>query len=210
MARWEPNAQERLQDAALELFQERGYDRTTVAEIAERAGLTERTFFRYFTDKREVLFSRAKELEVAIVASIAGAPLQTAPLETVMSALEALGPTFEARRAHSRRRQALIVEHAELRERELNKLASLAAATAESLQARGVPKATAGLIAETGIALFKSAFEQWVEDREDRDLRHHLRAALADLRAAAASPHRETPAALPIVQVGPKRKPRAR
>lgn len=270
MARWEPNAQDRLQVAAMELFQERGYDGTTVAEIAARAGLTERTFFRYFTDKREVLFSRAKELEAALVAFIAAAPPKLSPFEAVVAGLESLGPGFESRRVHSRQRQRLLAEHAELHERELNKLASLAAATAECLQTRGIAKATAQLIGETSMALFRSAFEQWVEDAEQRDLGHHLRVALADLRAAtAAPPHRteresgpaseresgpapartseratarsarlvggrdsaraaalesaleierdtpresgrETPAALPLANVGPKRKPRAR
>lgn len=172
----------------MELFGERGYDRTTVQEIAERAGLTERTFFRYFADKREVLFSRAKELEAAIVTAISAAPPETTPLEAVLMGLEAIGPGFEARRATSRQRQMLIVQHAELHERELIKLATLAKAIAECLQFRGVSKTAAGLIAETGIAVFKSAFEQWVEDTADRDLVYHLRAALEQLRLVTVSP----------------------
>jgi len=182
MGRWEPNALERLQDAAMELFQERGYDRTTVEEIAARAGLTERTFFRYFSDKREVLFSGSKGLEALMVSTIAGAPKAMAPIDVVAAALEATSPGFEERRAHACKRQLLIVAHAELRERELIKLASLASAMAESLRGRGVEKSVAHLVAEAGIAIFKSAFERWIEDTKKLELAHHVRSALAELR----------------------------
>lgn len=188
VARWQPNAQERLQTAAMELFEERGYDRTTVQEIAERAGLTERTYFRYFADKREVLFSRAKELEASIVAAITAAPAVATPLDAVVSALEAIAPSFDGRRASALQRLLLITEHAELYERELIKLATLAAAIAECLQSRGVNKAAARLIGETGIALFKNAFEEWVVDPAERDFVHHVRAALGELRLATVSP----------------------
>ena len=77
MGRWEPDARGRLEQAALELFEERGYARTTVGDIASRAGLTERTFFRYFTDKREVLFSGSGAVESLMVESIAAAPATT-------------------------------------------------------------------------------------------------------------------------------------
>src|ERR1700744_3538513 len=104
MARWEPNALERLRTAAMALFEERGYDRTTVGDIAARADLTERTFFRYFTDKREVLFSGSEEL----------------------AELAASSRVFEALRANARKRQALIAAHGELRERELMKSTKIA------------------------------------------------------------------------------------
>ena len=187
MGRWEPNARERLQVAAMELFEERGYDRTTVEEIAAHAGLTERTFFRYFTDKREVLFSGSKELEALIVGAIAQAPSTAAPLVAVAVALEATAPMFEARRAFARKRHVLVEAHAELRERELIKLASLAAAIAESLRGRGVDEAAAGLVAEVGIAVFKHAFERWVAGAKPRDLSHHIRAVLVELRLATAA-----------------------
>lgn len=186
MGRWEPNAYERLQEAALELFGERGYERTTVEEIAARAGLTERTFFRYFTDKREVLFGGSKDLAEVIVAAIGGAPKELGPLDTVAVALEATSPIFEARRAHARKRQAVVASHAELRERELIKLSSLGEAIAESLRRRGVAKVAASLVAEAGIAVFKSAFERWVSDTKKHELAHHVRETLADLRVAAA------------------------
>ena len=182
MARWEPNALERLRAAAVELFEERGYDRTTVGDIAARAGLTERTFFRYFADKREVLFSGSEELEKLIVSGVAGAPRTMSPLEVVVEALAASSPMFEARRAQARKRQALIAAHAELRERELIKSTKLAAALLASLRERGVPQATAALLAHTGTTLFHNAFERWIEDSRKRDLAHHLQEALAELR----------------------------
>src|SRR5450755_2142351 len=111
MARWEPDARGRLQQAAMELYGERGYDQTTVEDIAARAGLTERTFFRYFADKREVLFGGSKDLEKLIVEAIAIAPKTMAPLDVVAAALEATAPLFEHRRAYARKRQALIAAH---------------------------------------------------------------------------------------------------
>lgn len=182
MARWEPNARERLRAAAIELFEERGYDGTTVGEIAARADLTERTFFRYFADKREVLFSGSEELEKLIVAAVASAPKTTAPLDVVVEALAASSPAFEARRATARKRQALIAAHAELRERELIKSTKLTAALVASLRARGVAEATASLLAQTGTTLFHNAFERWLEDVKKRDFAHHMHAALAELR----------------------------
>jgi AcrR family transcriptional regulator len=182
MARWEPHALERLREAALELFEERGYDRTTVGDIAARADLTERTFFRYFTDKREVLFSGSEELEKLIVSGVASAPKTMSPLEVVVEAFAASSPMFETRRGHARKRQALIAAHAELRERELIKSTKLAAALLASLRQRGVPQATAALLAQVGTTLFHNAFERWIGDSKKRDLAHHLRDALAELR----------------------------
>jgi AcrR family transcriptional regulator len=187
MARWEPNARERLQEAAMALFHEHGYDRTTVEEIATRAKLTERTFFRYFADKREVLFAGSQELETLIVETIAAAPRAKAPLDVVAAALEATTAVFESRRTHARKRQALIVAHGELRERELIKMATLSTAIAKALRARGVAPSAADLVAESGIAVFKNAFERWVGDTKKRDFTHHVRAVLAELRRVIAS-----------------------
>jgi AcrR family transcriptional regulator len=188
MARWQPNARERLEKAAMELFVERGYASTTVGDIAERAGLTERTFFRYFTDKREVLFSGSKELEKSIIELVERAPRDVAPLEVVAGAFEAAGATLQATRdlRHVRARHAIVVEHAEVRERELIKLASLAAAVTKALHARGVSE-HAALVAEAGIAVFKIGFERWVTAKKPGELAAHIRAALDALKDATAS-----------------------
>jgi AcrR family transcriptional regulator len=187
MARWEPDARGRLEKAAMELFQERGYVRTTVEAIAARAGLTERTFFRYFADKREVLFSGSKELEKGIVDGIASAPREASPLDAVTAALEAAGAELQDRRDlhFVRARYGLVTQHPEIQERELIKLASLAVAVTKALHARGVSEPAASLAAEVGIAVFKIGFERWVSERKPRDLAAHIRTAADKLRAIA-------------------------
>lgn len=205
MARWEPDARGRLENAAMQLFLERGYERTTVEEIAERAGLTERTFFRYFADKREVLFSGSKELEKIIVDHIQSAPRKAGPLEAVASAFEAAGAALQERRDlhFVRARYALVTRHAEIQERELIKLASLAAAATQALHARGVAEPAASLAAEAGVAVFKIGFERWVSEKKPQDFAAHIRAAVAVLKKVTAEV--KTPA------TGPKKKsPRPR
>ncbi|RKH71487.1 TetR family transcriptional regulator [Corallococcus interemptor] len=186
MGRWEPNARDRLAQAAMTLFQENGYDRTTVEEIAARAGLTERTFFRYFADKKEVLFGGSEALHERIVTCIADTPPGTAPLDAVAAALESMTPFFKDRRDHARARQSLLAVHAELRERELIKLASLASASAAALRKRGVTEPAASLAGEAGIAVFKVAFERWLEDPKAQDLSRHIQLGLDELRAVTA------------------------
>jgi AcrR family transcriptional regulator len=186
VGRWEPNARGRLEQAAMELFRELGYARTTVEGIAARAGLTERTFFRYFADKREVLFSRSADLENVIVEGIGAAPKTMTPLDAVVAAFETTAPFFEERRSYARKRRAVIAAHAELRERELIKLASLAVAVAASLRKRGVRAPTAALAAEAGIAVCRNAFERWVDDKEQHPLSAHIQGALKELRAVIA------------------------
>src|ERR1700731_2154882 len=134
MGRWEPDAPGRLAQAAMELYVEHGFEQTTVAEIAARAGLTERTFFRHFADKREVLFAGAGSLQDLLVSTLASTPDSVAPIDAVAAALEAAGARLQERRDHARRRQAVIAANAELQERELIKLASLATALAETLR----------------------------------------------------------------------------
>jgi AcrR family transcriptional regulator len=189
MARWEPNARGRLEQAAWELFRERGYDRTTVEEIAARAGLTERTFFRYYADKREVLFWGSDVLEKTIVDAIAAVPEGTAPLDAVAAAMESAGRFIQEQRSfeHVRRRRSLIAAHEELREREVMKFASLASAVTAALRQRGVVEPNASLIAEMGLAIFKVGFERWVDDARRRDLPQNIRDALASLKAVTAS-----------------------
>jgi AcrR family transcriptional regulator len=183
MGRWEPNARGRLEQAAWQLFKERGYTQTTVEDIAARAGLTERTFFRHFADKREVLFWGASALQKVIVDAIADAARTTAPLDTVAAALAAAAGMLQPRREYARERQALIATHAELQERESIKLRSIATALAEALRRRSVAEPAATLTAEAGVTVFKVAFERWIEDTKPRDFAHHIRATLDELKA---------------------------
>jgi AcrR family transcriptional regulator len=172
----------------MELFQERGYASTTVADIAERAGLTERTFFRYFVDKREVLFSGSKELEQSIVDHVVGAPKEAAPLDAVVGAFQAAGAELQARRdlAYVRARYAIVTEHAEVRERELIKMASLAAAVTKALHARGLTEPAASVVAQVGISVFRVGFERWVAAKRPGQLAAHIGAAVDALEAMTA------------------------
>ncbi len=187
MGRWEPNARGRLEQAALDLYIERGFEQTTVAEIAQRAGLTERTFFRYFTDKREVLFWGARSLQELLVSTLASVPSSCTPMDAIAVALDAAGSLLGQRPEHSHRRQTVISANPALQERELIKLASLAAALAETLRQRGVAEPAASLAAEAGIAVFKIAFERWIEAPGDQDFSQLIRASLAELRAVTSS-----------------------
>jgi AcrR family transcriptional regulator len=180
MGRWEPDARGRMRRAAIELYADRGFEQTTVADIAERAGVTERTFFRHFADKREVLFDGSGHLQDVVVAGIAAAPADAPPLEAVVAGLDAGASLFD--REHSRRRAAVIAAHPSLQERELLKMAALGAAVADALRERGVPDPAAALTADLGISVFRSAFEQWVADSGSGDTGHHLRKALAQLK----------------------------
>ncbi|HEY6526774.1 MAG TPA: TetR family transcriptional regulator [Solirubrobacteraceae bacterium] len=186
MSRWEPNARERLAQAALDLYAERGFEQTTVAEIAKRAGLTERTFFRHFADKREVLFAGGSDLQELMVNGVLGVPAAAPPIDAVAAGLRAGGEVLQQRREFARQRQAVIVASAELQERELIKLASLAAALAEALRRRGVAEPAASLTAEAGIAVFRVAFERWVDEGNDRGLPEVIRDSLDELRAVTA------------------------
>jgi AcrR family transcriptional regulator len=163
MSRWEPNAGGRLVKAAMELYHERGFEATTVAEIAKRAGLTERTFFRYFSDKREVLFSGTEVLRDVLAGKVEEAPAPASPFEAVGGALVEVSEAFDDR-SFARQRRAIIVANPELQERELSKLATWASAMAAALRRRGVGDPAAALAAEAGMAVFKVAFDRWVED----------------------------------------------
>jgi AcrR family transcriptional regulator len=171
MVRWEPGARERLQAAALELFATRGFEQTTAAEIAQSVGLTERTFFRHFADKREVLFYGQQEFLQAFLDGVDAAPPDAAPLEVIAAALQAATSFFpDERRAYSRMRQAVIDANPALRERELHKLAGLATTVAEALHARGIGEPAATLAAESGGTVFGIAFAQWIREGESRSL----------------------------------------
>jgi len=187
MSRWEPDARGRLEQAALELYTERGFDHTTVAEIAARAGLTERTFFRHYPDKREVLFWGQDALIELVTKHIAGAPDSRSPMDAVGAALRAVGEVFDGRRNHARQRQAVIDANPGLQERELIKLASLAASMAEALGRRGVPTLAAKLTAETAVAVFKVAFDRWLSATKDTDLADVIGDSLNELKTLTAS-----------------------
>jgi AcrR family transcriptional regulator len=186
VARWEPNASGRLTEAAMALFSERGYAKTTVGDIAARAGLTERTFFNHFSDKREVLFAGSEQFVNQIVDAVRAAPKSAAPLDVVLSAYESTNDFFEQRRPFARKRSALIAAHPELQERELIKMMSLVAAVTQVLKERGTSPSAATLAAETGATILRVGFEQWTQDPKDRSLTFHLRAARRQLESLVA------------------------
>ena len=185
MVRWEPDSRGRLHQAAFALYAERGFENTTVAAIAERAGLTERTFFRHFADKREVLFASSGALQEALVSAVADAPDALAPIDAAAAGLEAAAAQLPDRE-QARQRQAIIAANPELQERELIKFASLSAALADALRARGVADPAASLTAEVAMAVFRIAFERWIDDANERDLPELIRESLAQLHAVTA------------------------
>jgi AcrR family transcriptional regulator len=171
MVRWEPGARERLQAAALELFATRGFEQVTAAEIAQSVGLTERTFFRHFSDKREVLFYGQGQFLQAFVDGVDAAPPGASPFEVIASALHGAASFFpDERRPYSRTRQSVIDQNPALRERELHKLAGLATTVAEALRARGIGEPAATLTAQSGATVFGIAFAQWIREGERRSL----------------------------------------
>ena len=186
MARWEPGTRERLARAALELFTTRGFEQTTAAEIAEAVGVTERTFFRHFADKREVLFDGQERYRQAFLDGAAAAPPGATPFEVVASALRSAGAFFgEERRAFARARQAVIDANPALQERERHKRATVAAAMRGALLDRGIADPTAAVAAETASTVFSIAFQQWISPGETRPLTQIADAVLAEVRSFA-------------------------
>jgi AcrR family transcriptional regulator len=171
MGRWEPGARERLQAAALELFATRGFEQTTAAEIAQSVGLTERTFFRHFSDKREVLFYGQQQFLQAFTDGVEAAPPDATPLQVIACALQAAASLFpDERRPYSRLRQSVIDQNPPLQEREQHKLAGLATTVAGALRARGIGESAATLAAQSGATVFGIAFAQWIREGETRSL----------------------------------------
>ncbi|GAA2412366.1 TetR/AcrR family transcriptional regulator [Actinomadura vinacea] len=183
MARWEADPRGRLERAALELFTERGYDQTTVAQITERAGLTERSFYRHYADKREVLFGGGEELEKHLVAAVGDAGAGLAPLDALITALQAAEAVFRPRDAARKRRDAIAANPA-LYERELIKLASLSAALADTLARRGVDARTAQLATDMAMSVFRLAFERWIAE-DDAHFAALVRESAHELRQVA-------------------------
>jgi AcrR family transcriptional regulator len=196
MSRWEPDARGRLEQAAAELFAERGFDQTTGADIAARAGLTERTFFRHFADKREVLFSGQDVFQDRVVSAVAAAPASATPLEAMAAGLEAAGTMLQTRAGLAPQRQVIIDAHPELMERELIKLAKVGTAAAAALRERGVAEADATLTADAGIAVLRIAFARWLDEGVARPLPEVMRETLGEL-AALYGPQAPAPVSLP-------------
>ena len=177
----------RLQGAALELFREHGYDRTTAAEIATRVGVTERTFFRHFPDKREVLFVGEAMVRAALTAAIADAPAGLGPLDTLFWAFRSFQPALEDSWSYSKPRHEVISATPALHERELAKLAALTDALATALKTRGVPDLRAVFAARIGVAAFEQVTLSWLDDPnvgvgERFDLVfHEMKALLAEI-----------------------------
>ncbi|HEY0805626.1 MAG TPA: helix-turn-helix domain-containing protein [Pseudonocardiaceae bacterium] len=187
MARWQPKASERLTLAALELFAERGYENTTVIDIARRAGLTKSTFFRHFKDKREVLFGDGT-MAGLLVGAIAAAPATATPLEAVACALDAVGrEAFTPdRREFSARRRTVIAANPELREREALKGLGLTASMIDALKRRGVPDLTSCVAAELGALTLAIAYEHWSDTTNDDEFSEVARRTLGEVQAASA------------------------
>jgi len=182
MARWQENPRERLTRAALELFAERGYDATTVADIAGRAGLTKSTFFRHFDDKRDVLFGGQQQMISALATVMASAPAEWSPLESIAGALDAWGALFAPElRPSAAARQRVIRADSALRERELLKTTQLTAALVDALRACGTDDLTAHLTARIGMLALEIGYDRWAADTDELTLDDHVRAALREL-----------------------------
>jgi AcrR family transcriptional regulator len=186
MARWEAGTAGRLSEAAMTLYAERGYEQTTVAEIAESVGLTARTFFRHFTDKREVLFAGSAGLQDGMVTALRDAPGPATPVAAVSAALDVAAAFLGRDHGRSRRRHLIITAHPDLLERELIKMATLAEALAAGLRERGVPEPDASLTAQAGIVVLQVAFRRWVESETPADLATAMRDGLTRLRSVTA------------------------
>ena len=178
------NARERFEGAAYSLFREQGYAATTVPEIAAKAGLTERTFYRYFTDKREVMFWRAGDHQIMIAKEIARAEAGLHPLAMVAHAFESVAPFIDSHRPIVELRQLLISTHGDLQERELMKLHMLASTVEQALQQRGIDRSHARVVAEIGAAIWKVALENWRADDMEKSFADHVQAALNRFQGA--------------------------
>lgn len=190
MPRWEPDARTRLEAAALALYSEQGFDQTTVEEIAKRAGVTRRTFFRHFADKREVLFGSGHADGLVVKAALQSAPHDASPLDVVGMALVALAAKIDSDGEAAVRRIRIVRASPELWERQLMKFTALAEALAIALRARGVRDPAAILAAESGITALRVASDSWIADTNNQSLQGLVAEAVAELRAITSSPRR--------------------
>jgi len=188
VARWDTGSEQRLRTAAVELFLEHGYENVTVTQIAERAGLTRRTFSRYFFDKRDVLFTGSDQLPGLLADALRCVDSDVPPFEAVLHALTDVAVGLGNRVAeHAPQRRAIVAASPELQERGHAKFAAVAAALAAVLRTRGANESTAQLFADVGVAIFRTGFDQWVTAPGDADLAAHLREAATQLGNAATS-----------------------
>ncbi|MCA1217601.1 TetR/AcrR family transcriptional regulator [Streptomyces sp. 8L] len=183
MPRWDPRAEDRLREAALELFLERGYENVTVAEITERAGLTRRSFSRYFADKRDVLFAESEQLPLALAHSVRHADESCSPFEALLTALGDAAGALADQAPLAAQRRAIVQASPELQERGRTKFAAVTDAVAGALRDRGAAESEAVLLAEVGAAIFRSAFQRWTDRPDDAGLPARIREATAELAA---------------------------
>ena len=187
VSRWAPDARERLETAALDLFVENGYEETTVAQIADRAGLNRATFFRHFADKREVLFGGEDVLAGLFGDAIRGASPDATVTECLQAALAAADAAMTPQqRAKAAKRVLVVAANAEVQERGLLKHARVAKSVTAALRERGTDELTARLGAEMGMLAFSIAFERWMKANDDEPFAPFADAALSDLQARAA------------------------
>jgi AcrR family transcriptional regulator len=184
MPRWDPRAEDRLRDAALELFLEHGYENVTVAQITERAGLTRRTFSRYFTDKRDVLFGGSERLPPLLASSIRQADQALTPFEALLAGLMAAGDRLAERVTNAGQRRAILRASPELQERERTKFAVVTDALSGALEARGMTEPGARMLAQVGVAIFQTAFDRWADQPDQAGLSARIREAAAELAAS--------------------------
>jgi AcrR family transcriptional regulator len=186
MARWDPGVEQRLKRAALELYLERGYDNVTVTHIAERAGLTRRSCFRYFPDKREVLLAGSERLPPALAEAVLAADPNAAPLAAVLDALARVGAELVEHVDGATERRAVIDASPELQERERTKTAAITEAIRKALKQRQVKAGTAELVAQLAAVAFQNAFRHWIEAEGHADFGSCLHTVTDELRAALA------------------------
>jgi AcrR family transcriptional regulator len=186
MSRWEPDARERLERAALELFLEQGFGQTSVPQITARAGLTTRTFFRHFADKREVLFAGEEEFPALVTRLVTDAPAELSPMALIAYGLRTMAVTaFEGRRENLRTRRAVVGSDDGLQERELRKLAALSEAITEGFRSRGLDELTAVLAARIAVTAFNVAIGRWLDQDGDQPLADIVQDTLDALRSVA-------------------------
>jgi AcrR family transcriptional regulator len=184
MPRWDPRAEDRLREAALELFLEHGYENVTVAQITERAGLTRRSFSRYFTDKRDVLFTGSERLPAVLARSVRDADSTLAPFGALLTALVDVTGMLADQAPLTAQRRAVVRASPELQERARTKFAAVTDAVADALRDRGTAESEASLLAQVGVAIFRTAFERWTDQPDDVGLPARIREAAAELAAS--------------------------